>query len=57
MTRHEVDIRRASGPLGGWLCLCQTCAWCPDVIHPTAQDAALAAARHTVEAVNEENKT
>jgi len=48
---HEVEIRRASGSLGGYLAWCTTddCGWCPDVVHPNAQAAALAAAAHVLE--------
>ena len=48
MTRHEGDIRRASGSLGGWLATCTGCNWCPDVVYPDAAAAAMAAGRHVL---------
>ncbi len=49
MTRHEGDIVRASGSLGGWLALCSTCQWCPDVVYPSAGEAATAVGRHVLD--------
>lgn len=46
---HEAEIRKASGRLGGFIAMCPECSWCPDVVHPNAQAAALAAAAHVLE--------
>jgi hypothetical protein len=48
VTRHEGDILRASGSLGGWLAAC-ACGWCPDVVYPTAGEAATAVGRHVLD--------
>lgn len=46
---HAVDIIRAPGHLGGWCAACTDCGWCPDVIHPTAHAAFIAAGRHSID--------
>lgn len=48
---HAVDIIRAPGHLGAWVAVCTTdgCGWCPDVIHPTAHAAFIAAGRHSID--------
>jgi hypothetical protein len=48
---HTAEIRRASGSLGGFLAWCTTddCGWRPDVVHPNAQAATIAAATHVLD--------
>lgn len=45
---HDATTFRASGHLGGWYWGC-SCGLAPDIVHPDAQGAALAAAAHVLE--------
>jgi hypothetical protein len=45
---HDATTFRASGHLGGWYWAYE-CGECPDVVHPNAQAAAIAAATHVLD--------
>lgn len=52
---YAVDIIRAPGQLGAFVAICTTdgFGWCPDVIHPTAHAAFIAAGRHSIDTKEE----
>ena len=52
---HAVDIIRAPGLYAAWVAVCTTddCGWCPDVIHPTAHAAFIAAGRLSIDTKEE----